>query len=126
MGICFPPPVYISLPYLIWSCYGIFGGNFSKSCTFPVKNPITWPYKVRWANERTGFSYMVHGHRSFCRVSVLSHVVRQWQAGSQTQAILMLLYRYICESSGPGHHAGCQEVSRCHTRGESEEFIACR
>ena len=22
--------------------------------------------------------------------------------------------------------SGCQEVSRCHTRGESEEFIACR
>ena len=45
---------------------------------------------------------MVHWHRSFCRVSVLSHVVRQSQAGLQTQAILMLLHRYICESSGPG------------------------
>ena len=38
---------------------------------------------------------MVHWHSSFCRVSVLSHVVRQWPAGLQTQAILMLLHRYI-------------------------------
>ena len=25
-----------------------------------------------------------------------------------------------------GYHASCQEVSRCRTRGESEESIACR
>ena len=24
------------------------------------------------------------------------------------------------------YHASCKEVSRCHTRGESEEYVACR
>ena len=72
MGITPPPPsVYISLPpppnltlYLIWS-------SSHKFCVISCKwlevmskshknNPVTWPYKVRGTNERTGFFCMVH------------------------------------------------------------------
>ena len=33
---------------------------------------------------------------------------------------------YLHVANATGCHAGCQEVSRCLTRGESEESIACR
>ena len=32
----------------------------------------------------------------------------------------------VCGSKQYDSHAGCQEVSRCCIRGESEESIACR
>ena len=32
----------------------------------------------------------------------------------------------LCESERLGRHADRQEVSRCRTRGESEDFVACR
>ena len=54
---------------------------------------------------------------------VLSHAVGQCQACSGTQAPLMLVHKYMDETAC---HVGHQKVSRCHTRGESEESAAHR
>ena len=39
-----------------WKCTGFL----EKSHKFPVKNPTTWPYKVRGLMNGRGFFYMVH------------------------------------------------------------------
>ena len=36
----------------------------------------------------------------------------------------MLIYKYVEEQLSS--HPGCQEVSRCHTKSESEDSVACR
>ena len=68
--VCCPkiwPPPFIPL-HLMWSCYGFFWRIYWISLfmrlreirKFPLKNPATWPYKVRGgASEWTGFFYMV-------------------------------------------------------------------
>ena len=33
---------------------------------------------------------------------------------------------HVRELKRPSHHAGREEVSKCSTRGESEESVACR
>ena len=55
-----PPPRTLAHPYFIWSSSRNFPVNDWKWRQNPVKNPVTWPYKVRGPNERTEFFYVVH------------------------------------------------------------------
>ena len=43
--------------------------------------------------------------------------------GSNTYQCLWINIVQVLESKRIGGHAGHEEVSRCHTRGESEEFF---
>ena len=52
--------------------------------------------------------------------SVLSHVARQPHACSWTRASAMLVHKVMDKT------AGLKEVSRCHTRDESEKSVACK
>ena len=56
-------------------------------------------------------------------IAKVRNFVRPEKVGSMYTCIYM--YKYVDQKS-LSCHAGHQEVSRCHTRDESEESIACR